>query len=66
MSFSVEQTLKPSPLVGRAGPRPVAVDTTRKSVLQTVGEHPIPQAKLALVNRRPDVRGLLAKVDFVA
>jgi hypothetical protein len=66
MSFSIEQTLKPSALVGRAGPRPVAIDTTRKNPLETAPEHPTPQAKTALVNRKPDTPGLLPKVDVTA
>ena len=66
MGFSIEQTLKPSSLTGRAGPKPTSIDITRKREIVTAGEHPTPQAKLALVNRRPDAAGLLRKVDFVA
>ena len=66
MSFSIEQTLKPSALVGVGGVRPVAVDTSRMNVLQTVGEHPTPQAKQAMATSKPDSRGLVSKVDFVA
>jgi hypothetical protein len=66
MGFSIEQTLKPSALVGVGGVRPVAVDTSRKNIVQTVGEHPTPQAKKVLQNDRPDTRGLVSKVDFVA
>lgn len=65
MSFSVEQTIRPSALVGRAGPRRPVIDTTRQNILQTAPEHPTPQAKTVLVNRRPDSRGLVCKVDFV-
>jgi hypothetical protein len=65
MSFSVEQTIKPSALVGRAGAKRAVVDTTRKNVVETAPEHPTPQAKIALVNSKPDSRGLVAKVDFV-
>lgn len=66
MSFSIAQTLKRSALVGVGGVRPTALNTQRTNPLQTAPEHPVPQAKRALVNRKPDRSGLLAKVDIYA
>jgi len=65
MSFSIAQTVKSSALVGRGGVRPVAVDTSRRNQVAT-NESPPPQATKALADRRPDTRGLVAKINVVA
>ena len=65
MGFSIAQTVKSSALVGRGGVRPVAVDTGRRNQVAS-NESPPPQATKALVDRKPDTRGLVAKIDVVA
>jgi hypothetical protein len=67
MGIDVKELTKPSVLTYRSGVRPTAIKPSRRSVQPSdTGESPVPQAKTALVNTKPDVPGLVAKVDRVA
>ncbi|MEY4702078.1 MAG: hypothetical protein RL326_2265 [Pseudomonadota bacterium] len=64
--MDVAALTRPSVLAQRSGVKPTAVNPQRRSITQSSGPPPVPQAKLALVNRTPDVRGLAANVNTVA
>lgn len=57
---------RPSVLAQRSGVKPTAVNPQRRSITQSSGPPPVPQAKLALIDARPDVRGLAANLNKVA
>lgn len=64
--MDVAALTRPSVLAQRSGVKPTAITPERRSITQTSGPPPVPQAKVALVNTRPDVRGLAASVNKVA
>jgi hypothetical protein len=64
--MDVAALTRPSILALRSGVRPTAVNPQRRSITQSSGPPPIPQAKLALVDTKPDVRGLAANVNKIA
>ncbi len=64
--MDVAALTRPSILAQRSGVKPTAVNPQRRSITQSSGSPPVPQAKVALVNTQPDVRGLAANVNKVA
>ena len=64
--MDVAALTRPSILAQRSGVQPTAVNPQRRSITQSSGPPPVPQAKVALVNTQPDVRGLAANVNKVA
>jgi hypothetical protein len=64
--MDVTALTRPSVLAQRSGVKPTAVNPQRRSITESSGPPPVPQAKIALVNTRPDTRGLAANVNKVA
>jgi len=64
--MDVAALTRPSVLAQRSGVKPTAVNPQRRSITESTGAPPVPQAKVALVDTKPDVRGLAASVNTVA
>ncbi len=64
--MDVAALTRPSALSQRSGVKPTAVNPQYRSITQSTGAPPVPQAKIALADAKPDVRGLAANFNKVA
>lgn len=64
--MDVAALTRPSVIAMRSGVKPTEVNPQRRSITQSSGAPPVPQAKIALAETKPDVRGLAANVNKVA
>lgn len=66
MSINVKAATAPSVLASRAGVRPAEITPTKPPSSYLTNESSEPKAKTVLVNRKPDTRGLAARIDTTA
>jgi hypothetical protein len=61
MGINVEAATGPSAISSRAGVRPAEITPTKTPSAYLTNESNLPKAKTAIVNRKPDTRGLVDK-----